>query len=104
MEDIVKSQRSLIQQTRSSKQAHLTLFKELCDTLEAITDKPNEYVITVDHSQGCLILRQALEGLVAEANPTKAGTTEAEDADLSKLRGKMSKRLCVFTFGNPSLH
>lgn len=100
-EDIVTSQRELIKRTSSSMEAQKTLFKEL---REAVSDAKNAYIIMVAHSQGCLILRHVLEDLVTGANPTEAGPTETNDADLSKLRENMRERLCVFTFGNPSLH
>ncbi|KAH7311456.1 hypothetical protein B0I35DRAFT_488804 [Stachybotrys elegans] len=90
VENIVKRQRILIQRTSSSLEAQKALKKELGEVL-GMDDLP-AHIVVIAHSQGCLLLRHVLEDLVRDAtNDPKLGDT-------------MSTRLCVFTFGNPSLH
>jgi hypothetical protein len=59
---------------------------------KALRDKKTAHTVMVAHSQGCLLLRLVLEELV-NADPAGKGT----------IRKAMLNRLCVFTFGNPSL-
>lgn len=87
----VKNQRDLLERTRSSLDAQELLLGKLRD---ALNDPTHTYIVMIAHSQGCLILRHVLEDLVNDA---------MKDETL-KLGTKMSQRLCVFTFGNPSLH
>jgi len=89
---IVSKQRTLIQRTTSSRNAQKALEKELEGALEMADQLPHTKIIVIAHSQGCLLLRHVLEDLVADA------------VDNPKRRDTMQHKLCVFTFGNPSLH
>ena len=83
------SQDSLVQATKSSADAQEALHARLRGALE----KPEEElgpVVVVAHSQGCLVLRLVLQQLVSKGN--------------QEILKKMKKSLCVFTFGNPSIH
>ncbi|KAJ9642276.1 hypothetical protein H2199_004656 [Coniosporium tulheliwenetii] len=51
------------------------------------------HVVMIAHSQGCLLLSLALESLLNDL----VGTGDV------KIRKTMLSRLCVFTFGNPSV-
>lgn len=83
---IAASQKRLVQRTKSSETAQGVLKDELD---KALGDVKWAYIVMIAHSQGCLLLRLALEELVAGADKT--------------IRDAMRERLCVFTFGNPSL-
>ncbi|KAJ9657255.1 hypothetical protein H2201_008236 [Coniosporium apollinis] len=85
------SQRELIERTESSMRAQKLLKKQLETALLAPTKdgKGFAHIVMIAHSQGCLVLRLALEELVAE--------------DCPGIRKSMLQRLCVFTFGNPSV-
>ncbi|KAL4866725.1 hypothetical protein BDV12DRAFT_210339 [Aspergillus spectabilis] len=87
---IVKGQRHLIDNTASSKEAQKNLLRHLKSALDKCESKP--HIVIIAHSQGCLLLRRVLEDLITTAtnNP--------------KLKDTMREHLCVFTFGNPSLH
>jgi hypothetical protein len=50
--------------------------------------------VIVAHSQGCLILRLALDDLIAARQPATDGIDRT---------GPLKDKLCVFTFGNPSV-
>ncbi|RAK82826.1 hypothetical protein BO79DRAFT_162432, partial [Aspergillus costaricaensis CBS 115574] len=90
VDGVVGGQRNLIDSTASSKEAQKVLHTEL---LKALEEAPaTQHVIIIAHSQGCLLLRCVLEDLITAA--TKNST----------IRGKLQGQLCVFTFGNPSLH
>ena len=91
-EDMVSRQRTLIERTQSSLDAQIKLRDKLEEALGVVDKQTDTKVIMVAHSQGCLLLRHVLEDLVAKAV-----------TDL-KLRNTMLNELCVFTFGNPSLH
>lgn len=83
------SQDSLLQATRSCAAAQRVLYTRL----ESILKKPEKElgpIVMVAHSQGCLVLRLVLQELVAGQN--------------QGILRKMKKHLCVFTFGNPSIH
>ncbi|KAH6689818.1 hypothetical protein F5X68DRAFT_189546 [Plectosphaerella plurivora] len=86
-----QSPNTLIQRTQSSGAAQDELLKELSHALRAATGTPSGKVVMIAHSQGVLILRLALQRLVAE-NPK--GT---------EFRRAMRERLWVFTFGSPSV-
>ncbi len=74
----------LLELTESSMAAQRVIDRELRDALAADgLDK----VIVIAHSQGCLLLRLVLQGMVSEGTLTK----------------DMQKKLRVFTFGNPSV-
>ena len=91
-EEMVSRQRTLIERTQSSLNAQGTLGNKLEEAL-GVGGKPTDTkVIIIAHSQGCLLLRHVLEDLVAKA------VTDLE------LKNTMLNELCVFTFGNPSLH
>ncbi|KAK5660204.1 hypothetical protein OQA88_13677 [Cercophora sp. LCS_1] len=81
------SQDSLIQATMSSVAAQEALYARLKSTLEPPSTKP---VVMVAHSQGCLVLRLALQQLITDGG--------------QGMIDKMQKRLYVFTFGNPSIN
>jgi hypothetical protein len=81
----VAGQRQLVQRTVSSKRAQEALKNELKKALE---DGETADVVMIAHSQGCLLLRLALEELVNGSET---------------LRNAMKNRLHVYTFGNPSL-
>jgi hypothetical protein len=81
----------LIQRTESSMQAQKVLYDELKHALWAVDAGDSYSVIVIAHSQGCLLLRLALQKLVQE-------TTEQ-----SQERRDMQRRLKLFTFGNPSV-
>ncbi|KAM5349823.1 hypothetical protein ACJ41O_006328 [Fusarium nematophilum] len=83
----LKGVNALIERTPSSKAAQEALERELKDALRSAPDK----VVMIAHSQGCLLLRLALQSLVNE-NPNG-----------SQNRRAMKKKLRVFTFGNPSI-
>ncbi|RKK08306.1 hypothetical protein BFJ65_g16966 [Fusarium oxysporum f. sp. cepae] len=81
----------LIERTRSSKAAQDILERELRDALWPVDRSAPDKVVMIAHSQGCLLLRLALQTLVRE-NPRG-----------SQQRRDMKERLRVFTFGNPSI-
>ncbi|KAH7489393.1 hypothetical protein FOMA001_g2245 [Fusarium oxysporum f. sp. matthiolae] len=88
-----ESQRELIQRTRSSMNAQRKLEEQLRAALGQTGEgKKYAHVVVIAHSQGCLLLRLALEELVTADLP---GT--------GNFRKTMLDRLCVFTFGNPSV-
>ncbi|UKZ49580.1 hypothetical protein TrVGV298_003827 [Trichoderma virens] len=90
-----RSQKRLIQRTSSSRGAQEKLKEQLEAALEQAGDGDGsvyKHVVVIAHSQGCLLLRLALEELVVE---DAAGT--------GNTRQTMLERLCVFTFGNPSV-
>jgi hypothetical protein len=89
------SQDRLIRRTASSRAAQELLRKNLELMIgQADPDSdpagPDYGLVVVAHSQGCLLLRLALEELIYNSDDT--------------TRQKMKDRLCVFTFGNPSVH
>ncbi|KAH6663355.1 hypothetical protein B0J14DRAFT_630849 [Halenospora varia] len=91
------SQKRLIQRTMSSSMAQHSLKAQLQAALEQAKsqDKPDNsgniaHVVMVAHSQGCLVLRLVLEELI---------TTDCT----GKIREAMLEKLCIFTFGNPSV-
>lgn len=88
--DIAASQKHLVQRTKSSKTAQRDLKGQLKKALE---DGNEGNIVMIAYSQGCLLLRLALEELVADS-------AEANE----KILELMQDRLCVFTFGNPSLN
>ncbi|KAK2132133.1 hypothetical protein NOF04DRAFT_1211427 [Fusarium oxysporum II5] len=88
-----ESQKELIQRTRSSMDAQRKLEKQLRAALGQTGEgKKYAHVVVIAHSQGCLLLRLALEELVTADLP-----------DMDNFRKTMLDRLCVFTFGNPSV-
>lgn len=82
---------TLTQRTQSSKAAEEVLEQELRDALWPIDGSVRDKVVMIAHSQGCLLLRLALQKLVTES---PKGSQQARD---------MKERLRVFTFGNPSI-
>lgn len=82
-----ESQRGFIRRTTSSRLAQSQLVAQL---RKALAEENVTHVVIVAHSQGCLILRLALEELIA-------GTGGIGGS------GPPENRLCVFTFGNPSV-
>ncbi|KAH9203686.1 hypothetical protein DL95DRAFT_439473 [Leptodontidium sp. 2 PMI_412] len=90
----ITSQNNLIQRTMSSVLAEQSLQSQLEAALQTPIEGPGSYsnIVMIAHSQGCLILRLALEELI-----------EVHD-DGSDIRTAMLRRLCVFTFGNPSVN
>ncbi|KAB5577471.1 hypothetical protein GE09DRAFT_1085895 [Coniochaeta sp. 2T2.1] len=80
----------LIERTPSSKAAEKILKRELTDALWPASGTAPDKVVMIAHSQGCMILRLALQTLVEET----------KDSD---RRREMKERLRVFTFGNPSI-
>ncbi|WAO97116.1 Hypothetical protein NCS54_01482500 [Fusarium falciforme] len=89
------SENALIERTQSSKAAQESLERELSDALWPIDRSAPDKVVMIAHSQGCLLLRLALQTLVKE-NPR--GSRRG-----SQRRRDMKERLRVFTFGNPSI-
>lgn len=79
----------LVQQTESSQQAQAALEHELEQAIWAPSAGDSYRVVVIAHSQGCLVLRLALQKLVQETvkDPQK--------------RKDMKKRLRVFTFASP---
>ncbi|RAK99960.1 uncharacterized protein BO80DRAFT_476979 [Aspergillus ibericus CBS 121593] len=90
VDKIVGGQKDLIDCTASSREAQALLLSELRQALD--NSPPGQYIIIIAHSQGCLLLRSVLEKLIIDAT-----------AD-SILKKKLKERLCVFTFGSPSMH
>ncbi|RDW72390.1 uncharacterized protein DSM5745_07562 [Aspergillus mulundensis] len=88
---VVKDQRTMIEHTKSSKISQELLRTKLLQTLND-HGNGNRHIVMIAHSQGCLLLRHVLEDLIMMA------------AGDEYLRRTMRKCLCVFTFGNPSLH
>ncbi|KAJ4176708.1 hypothetical protein NW767_015353 [Fusarium falciforme] len=86
-----RSENALIARTQSSKAAQKSLERELRDALWPIDRSAPDTVVVIAHSQGCLLLRLALQTLVRE------------DPSDSQRRRDMKERLRVFTFGNPSI-
>ncbi|GME37837.1 hypothetical protein BKCO1_37000155 [Neofusicoccum parvum] len=85
-----ESQKCIVQTTASSRAAQIALVNQLEDALVKADDGATyKYVVMVAHSQGCLVLRLALEQLL------KSGSESVQKV--------MRERLCVFTFGNPSV-
>jgi hypothetical protein len=85
------SQRDLILSTTSSKDAQAKLVAQL---IHALDQNEVTHVVIVAHSQGCLILRLALDDLIAARQPATDGIDRT---------GPLKDKLCVFTFGNPSV-
>jgi hypothetical protein len=83
------SQKRLVQRTMSSMRAQEILKHEL---EVALKDSGTAHIVMIAHSQGCLLLRLALEQLI-----------NADPKGQNGIRIAMLNRLCVFTFGNPSL-
>lgn len=82
------SQNDMVKRTRSSKMAQKSLKKQVEAALKDAKEKDRyKRIVVVAHSQGCLVLRLALQDL----------------AKVPSLREIMRSRLCVFTFGNPSV-
>ncbi|GLB03954.1 hypothetical protein AtubIFM57258_009669 [Aspergillus tubingensis] len=84
-----KEQKKLIQRTKSSRMAQESLVKELKSALKA--NPVPKHVVMIAHSQGCLLLRLALEQILNDS----VNNTEIPE--------RMKKHLCIFTFGNPSV-
>ncbi|KAF4335647.1 hypothetical protein FBEOM_10484 [Fusarium beomiforme] len=82
---------TLIERTKSSKAAQEALEQELRAALWPTAGKVPEKVVMIAHSQGCLLLRLALQRLVTE---TPKGSPQ---------RQIIKERLRIFTFGNPSI-
>ncbi|KAH6854063.1 hypothetical protein B0I37DRAFT_360974 [Chaetomium sp. MPI-CAGE-AT-0009] len=87
-----KSQKKIIERTESSKMAQESLKKQLQVALEEGRGSRYAHIVVIAHSQGCLLLRLALEELIISACQ-----------DTGNIRRTMLDRLCVFTFGNPSV-
>jgi hypothetical protein len=81
-----RSQDNLIQRTASSRKAQ----ELLGENLKLMLGQPEPDSVVVAHSQGCLLLRLVLEDLANDRDET--------------LHRRMEDHLCVFTFGNPSIH
>ncbi|KAK5659975.1 hypothetical protein OQA88_13440 [Cercophora sp. LCS_1] len=88
----VGKKNKLIERTKSSTDAQATLERELRSPL--LQDGPGapKKIVMIAHSQGCLVLRLALQNMVADAT-----------ADGPRLRHNMKKRLRVFTFASPAI-
>ncbi|GLA11159.1 hypothetical protein AnigIFM62618_003448 [Aspergillus niger] len=86
-----REQKKLIQRTKSSRMAQKSLVKELESALKDETQP--RHIVMIAHSQGCLLLRLALEEILN-------GSYETTDTE---IRERMAGHLCVFTFGNPSV-
>ncbi|KAH7124419.1 hypothetical protein EDB81DRAFT_765783 [Dactylonectria macrodidyma] len=82
---------TLIESTQSSKTAQKALEQELRGALWPAAGKVPDKVVMIAHSQGCLILRLALQTLVTEIPKG------------SPQRRIIKERLRIFTFGNPSI-
>ncbi|KFA68031.1 hypothetical protein S40285_09329 [Stachybotrys chlorohalonatus IBT 40285] len=82
----VATSNALVERTQSSKAAQEMLEHVLRETLWPVGEAAPDKVIMIAHSQGCLILRLALQRLV----------TETTGSDLKEKLG-------IFTFGNPSI-
>ncbi|KAF5702868.1 hypothetical protein FMUND_13294 [Fusarium mundagurra] len=82
---------TLIERTQSSKAAQKALEQELRASLWPAADEVPDKVVMIAHSQGCLVLRLALQTLVTE---TPRGSPQ---------RRIIKERLRIFTFGNPSI-
>jgi hypothetical protein len=79
----------IVQRTKSSMAAQESLKNELEKALRSEA----KHVVMIAHSQGCLLLRLALQELLT-----------GNDNDNGKdIKTEMKNRLCIFTFGNPSL-
>jgi hypothetical protein len=94
VEGSTTSQRLLVQRTESSSMAQEALKEELKKALKDETT--STHVVMISHSQGCLLLRLVLEELLKES-------VAASDPSVRDMRKTMLNRLCVFTFGNPSI-
>ena len=81
-----KKAEGINQRTQSSLTAQKVLTKEL----QVALGKGEEEIFMIAHSQGCLLLRLALEDLYDK------------DSEGGPIRKAMKDRLLVFTFGNPS--
>ncbi|KAL1618269.1 hypothetical protein SLS56_010633 [Neofusicoccum ribis] len=83
-----ESQNDMVQRTRSSRMAQNSLREQVETALKDAKEKDRyKRIVVVAHSQGCLVLRLALQDL----------------AKVLSLRETMRSRLCIFTFGNPSV-
>ncbi|KAL2171519.1 hypothetical protein VTG60DRAFT_2687 [Thermothelomyces hinnuleus] len=90
------SQRAATNRTKSSRMAQEKLEEQLRAALrQAGEGKAYDHVVVIAHSQGCLLLRLALEELILSAGKDSGG---ADD-----IRRTMLDRLFVFTFGSPSV-
>jgi hypothetical protein len=97
------SQRRLIQRTPSSKRAQVALRRKLVEALA--TAEGDTKIVVIAHSQGCLLLRLALEDILVDRTSLFPASTPTE-SDLetyARARQKMCTQLYVFTFGNPSV-
>ena len=81
----------LLERTQSSKAAQRLLERELRNAVWPADGRDPGKVVMIAHSQGCLVLRLALQTLVVE-NP-----------EGSPRRREMKQRLRVFTFANPGI-
>ncbi|KAH7305215.1 hypothetical protein B0I35DRAFT_332385, partial [Stachybotrys elegans] len=79
----------LIQRTSSSKEAQESLLEELKSAIWPGAGPAPRRVMMIAHSQGCLVLRLALQALIT------ANHQGDKESDLKKLG--------IFTFGNPSV-
>jgi hypothetical protein len=85
-----------IERTESSKAAQRLLERELKDALWPADGRDPGKVIMIAHSQGCLVLRLALQTLVMES-------PVVESLEGSQRRREMKQRLRVFTFADPGI-
>ncbi|OMP84365.1 hypothetical protein BK809_0000372 [Diplodia seriata] len=87
----VKSQKEMVQTAKGGQMAQMELANQLEAALLTKGERGHAYkkVVMIAHSQGCLVLRLALEDLRAQRSKA--------------LDEAMRERLCVFTFGNPSV-
>ncbi|KAH7111844.1 hypothetical protein B0J11DRAFT_598539 [Dendryphion nanum] len=93
--------------TDSSRKAQLVLKDQLKGPLEDNTKAP---IVMIAYSQGCLLLRLALEELLEDTDDDIQRVTQELVADTDdaipkamQIQKAMKKRLYVFTFGNPSV-
>ncbi|KAL2177798.1 uncharacterized protein P884DRAFT_277510 [Thermothelomyces heterothallicus CBS 202.75] len=90
------SQKAATNRTKSSRMAQEKLEEQLRAALrQAGEGRAYDHVVVIAHSQGCLLLRPALEELILSAGKDSRG---ADD-----IRRTMLDRLCVCTFGSPSV-
>ncbi|KKY27187.1 hypothetical protein UCDDS831_g00934 [Diplodia seriata] len=86
-----KSQKEMVQTAKGGQMAQMELANQLEAALLTKGERGHAYkkVVMIAHSQGCLVLRLALEDLRAQRSKA--------------LDEAMRERLCVFTFGSPSV-
>jgi hypothetical protein len=86
---IATKQKRSIKRTKSSSLGQESLKKELIEALKTT----KKHVVMIAHSQGCLLLRLVLEDIL----------NDLVTPGILAIRKAMLDRLCVFTFGNPSV-